>query len=115
LPPKGDAYGLDDGTGLEVFALVVSSQPLPDFKEWWARCPKCPWKKEEAPFGVVYRANGEDAVEVFPEGGGDRPRGKGANVKGETPVANLAAWLRKLPGVETVKVLGFAVMPKVKR
>jgi serine/threonine protein kinase len=115
LPPKGDAYGLDEGTGLEVFALVVSSQPLPAFKEWWARCPNCPWKKEEAPSGVVYRANGEDAVEVFAEGGGDGPRGKGAKVKGETPMADLAAWLRKLPGVETVQALGFAVMPKEKR
>jgi serine/threonine-protein kinase len=115
LPPKGDAYGLDDGTGLEVFALVVSSRPLPAFKEWWARCPKGPWKKEEAPSGVVYRANGEDAVEVFPEGGADGPRGKGAKVMGETPMADLAAWLRKLPRVETVQVLGFAVMPKEKR
>ena len=115
LPAKGGGYGLDDGTGLEAFALVVSSQPLPCFKDWWARCPNCPWKREEAPPGVVYRANGEDAVEVFAETGVDGSRGKGAKVKGLTPVADLAAWLRKLPGVETVQLVGFAVMPKDKR
>ncbi len=115
LPPKGGGYGLEDGTGLEVFALVVSSQPLPSFKEWWAHSRDCPWKQEEAPQGVVYRANGEDAVEAFAENGGDGSRGKGAKVKGLTPVADLAAWLRKMPGVETVQVLGFTVMPKDKR
>jgi hypothetical protein len=115
LPPKGGGYGLNDGTGLEAFALVVSSQPLPAFKEWWSRCRDCPWKKEEAPLGVVYRANGEDAVEVLAEAGAESPRGKGAKVKGETPVADLTSWLRNTPGIEVVQVLGFAVMPKEKR
>jgi serine/threonine protein kinase len=109
LPPKGDEYGLSDGTGLAAFALVVSSEPLPSFEEWWSRQQGCPWKKEGALFGLVYRANGEDEVEVLDA---DGSRGKGAEVKGKTPMARLAEWLRKRPGIKTVQVLGFGVEAK---
>lgn len=112
MPPKGDKYGLNDGTGLAAFALVASSKPLPSFKDWWSRCQDCPWKKEEAHSGLVYRANGEDAVDVLDAEGS---RSKGAEAKGETPMARLADWLRRIPGIETVQVLGFAVEPSEKR
>ncbi|HTU88668.1 MAG TPA: serine/threonine-protein kinase [Gemmataceae bacterium] len=108
----GKEYELTDGEGLQAFALVVSSQRLPAYTEWRPQCRGCPWKKEEAPPHMVYRANGEDPVEVL---AGDGSRGKGGRVKGKTPVAELAAWLRKMPGVETVQVLGFVVLPQEKR
>lgn len=109
----GDEYGLANGTGLQVFALVVSSQPLPAYKEWWPQRKGCPWKKEDAPAGIVYRANGEDPVQVRSAAG--QTRSKGVEVKGKTLVGRLAAWLRKAPGIETVQVLGFTVGPKVNR
>ena len=109
----GDEYELSDGEGLQAFAVVVSSQPLPSFKEWWSKHSKdCPWKKETALPGVVYRANGEDSVDVLV---GDNQRGKGAKATGKQLVSDLAQWLRKIPGVETVQVLGFAVEPQQKR
>lgn len=111
MPPNGDRYGLNDGTGLAAFALVASSAPLPSFKDWWSRRQACPWKKEEAHSGLVYRANGEDPVEPLDAEGS---RSKGAEAKGETPMARLAAWLRQSPGIETVQVLGFAVAAKEK-
>jgi serine/threonine protein kinase len=45
-------YALEEGAGLQVFALVVSSQPLPSFKGWWSR-QGCPWGKSESPPEVV--------------------------------------------------------------
>jgi serine/threonine protein kinase len=109
---KGEAYGLTDGTGLAAFAVVVSSTPLPSFKEWWSHSEGCPWKQVKAPPGVVYRANGEDEVEALDV---DGSRGKGATVKGKTPIAQLASWLRHIPQIETVQVLGFAVAAKEDR
>lgn len=105
----GREYALTDGEGLQAFALVVSSHPLPAYSEWWSQRKGCPWKKEDAPPGVVYRADGNDSVEVLV--GRDDPRGKGARAKGKTLIAELAAWLRQTPGVETVQVLGFTVGP----
>ena len=93
---------------------MVSSQPLPTFQDWWARCPNCPWNKEDAPPGHVYSANGVDPVE-FLDLVNPNDRSKDAKLKGETPMANLAAWLRKMPSVETVQILGFTVLPKDKR
>ncbi|HEY7326074.1 MAG TPA: protein kinase [Gemmataceae bacterium] len=106
-------FGLTDGTGLQAFAVAVSSQPLPAFKEWCSQCENCPWQKADAPPGVVYRIKGQDPVEAWSATG--EARGKGVELKGKTPLANLASWLRKAPGIETVQVLGFAVMPKEKR
>ncbi len=111
----GNNYGLEEGTGLQVFALVVSSQPLPSFKEWWSQRKGCPWKKNEAPPDVVWRADGIEDVEALTEDNPSGTRSKGKEVKGKTPVAQLADWLRQTPGIETVQVLGFAVMPKGKR
>jgi serine/threonine protein kinase len=104
-------YALEEGAGLQVFALVVSSQPLPSFKGWWSR-QGCPWGKSESPPEVVWRSYGGVAVEGLtadPSG----PRGKRA-VQGKAAVARLADWLSKRPQVEAVAVLGFAVMPKGK-
>jgi hypothetical protein len=61
------------------------------------------------PAGLVYRGNGEDEVEAVDM---DGSRGKGAVVKGKTPIAQLAAWLRHTPQAETVQVLGFTVTAK---
>jgi hypothetical protein len=107
----GKEYALNDGVGLEAFAVVVSSKPLPSFKEWWSQCHGCPWKKEEVPPGKMYRANGEDEVEEMDV---DGSRGPGVLVPGKTTVAQLAVWLRQTPGIETVQVLGFAVAAKEK-
>jgi hypothetical protein len=105
-------YGLSDGEGLQAFAVVVSSKPLPAFKDWWPQ-PGCPWKTADAPLGVMYRANGEDPVQAW--GAANQARSKGVEVAGKKPVGELAGWLRQIPGIETVQVLGFAVAPAEKR
>jgi hypothetical protein len=102
-------YALEEGVGMQAFAVVASSQALPSFKEWWSR-PGCPWTKSEAPPDVVWRAYDGATVERLtadPAG----PRGP-KEVQGKASVARLADWLSRCDGVEAVAVLGFAVLPK---
>jgi hypothetical protein len=98
---------------LQVFAVVVSSRPLPSYKVWRAQRGKSPWKTAETPPGVVWRDNGEeiDAL-TFEDPTGQR--GKGREVAGKKPVADLTDWLRQAPDVEAVAAVGFAVLPKRK-
>jgi hypothetical protein len=46
---------------------------------------------------------------------GNGSRGKGAREESKKLVSDLSVWLRKISGVETVQVLGFAVGPQQKR
>jgi hypothetical protein len=104
-----DDYGLEEGSGLQAFAVVASNQTLPPFRQWWSR-PGCPWKKSEAPPEVVWRAYDGATVEGLtadPAG----PRGP-REVQGKASVGRLADWLSKCDRVEAVAVLGFAVLPK---
>jgi hypothetical protein len=104
-------YGLQEGEGLWVFAVVASSRSLPAYKEWRAQCKPSPWKKSVTPPGVVWWDNGEEVLALtFDNPTGQR--GKGHTVRGRTPVAALTAWLRQCPGVEAVAAKGFAVLPK---
>jgi serine/threonine protein kinase len=102
-------YGLDEGEGLQVFAVVVSSQPLPGFKEWKDSLGKSPWGHFEATSGIVWRGDNEglDALTAIP---GDN-RGKGHEIPGKTQVSKLIAWLRQDPKVEDVLAVGFPVLP----
>jgi hypothetical protein len=68
-------YELNDGAGLEVFAVVASSQPLPSFKVWRTRCGKVPWGKFDGFPGVVWRADGVEDVEDLYESGRGKPKG----------------------------------------
>lgn len=126
LPPLADRprypskslefnYRLEEGTGLQAFALVASSQPLPSFKDWWTQRSGCPWKKHEAPPGIVWKSDGIEDVEALTEEDPNGQRAKSMEVPGKTAVVQLAKWLREAPQIEAVEVLGFAVMPREKR
>jgi serine/threonine protein kinase len=104
---RGVNCGLNEGAGLQVFALVATSQPLPAYTTWRKKCGRSPWSKYAATPGGVW-SDGSAAVE------GSSQRGKGLEVKGKTEVASLADWLRAVPGVETVSAVGFSVLPKEK-
>jgi hypothetical protein len=107
-------YGLDEGAGLQVFALAVSSRPLPPYKEWRSRCQAPPWKKDlQTPPGVVWWVHDDEAEALTADPAGQR--GKGRAVAGKAPVVQLAEWLRHAPDVEQAAALGFAVLPAAKR
>jgi len=102
---------LNEGEGLQVFALVVSSRPLPTYKEWRARRGTPPWARCTTAPGVVWRDNGADIEALTPE---DRPgtRGQGVEVVGKTTLAKLTEWLRQAPDVDVVTAVGFGVGPQ---
>jgi serine/threonine protein kinase len=110
-PTSENDFGLEEGAGLQAFAVVASSQPLRPFQQWWSR-QGCPWQKSEAPPDVVWRSLDGTPVEgLIADPSGARGT---REVRGKAPVARLARWLKERPQVEAVAVLGFAVMPKGK-
>jgi tRNA A-37 threonylcarbamoyl transferase component Bud32 len=106
-------YGLNEGEGLQVFAVVASSRPLPPYKAWRARRGALPWGKYATAEGVVWW---DDGTELLPLTADDPlgQRGQGQEIQGKTPLARLTAWLRQAPEVEAVAAVGFAVLPKAK-
>jgi len=108
---RGVNYGLNEGEGLQVFAVVASSRPLPAYKTWRPQRKASPWQKAPASPGVVWWDNGEEVVALTVENPGGQ-RSKGQEVRGKTPVADLTEWLRQAPEVEAVGTVGFAVLPK---
>jgi hypothetical protein len=112
-PAKSDErYRLSEGAGMQAFALVVSRQPLPPYREWKERIGPVAWTARlPCEPGVVWR---DDALGLEPLLAGDNAgtRGKGVKARGAGgPAAKLASWLRGLPGVDTVTLEAFPVEP----
>jgi serine/threonine protein kinase len=112
-PAQSDQrYRLSEGAGLHAFALVVSQQPLPSYREWKRRHGPMPWAaKLPCQPGVVWRDDGQGLQPFLAEDfAGTRGKGAKARDAGE-PTAKLASWLRGLPGVDAVTVEAFPVEP----
>jgi serine/threonine protein kinase len=101
-------YRLDDGAGLEVFAVVASDRPLPPYKEWRARREAPPWKSEKSPDGMVWWYDGT-TVEPLAEGAISRSRKEG---EGRAAVVRLVDWLRGEADGRAAAAVGFVVLPK---
>jgi serine/threonine protein kinase len=101
------AINLDHGVGLQAFALVVSPEPLPDYRTWLAQQGPPPWRASiQADAGIVWVGDG-DQVEMLSE---SQIRGTGAPARGAFgAVAELARWLRSRPGVSVIDLKAFAV------
>jgi serine/threonine protein kinase len=96
---------LDDGEGLQVFAVVASRQPLPAYAEWVKQRPPLEWGLTPATSGVVHRSDGETIQSVYQPG---FVRAKEEEDDREV-VRRLAKKLKSMPGVEAVALIGFAV------
>jgi hypothetical protein len=97
---------LNDGVGLQVFAVVASRQPLPSYTEWRKQCPPLEWGLKRATRGVVRQCDGVKPVHsVFDDG----PVRAEEEENDKTVIDKLARALRGLPGIEAVAVIGFAV------
>jgi hypothetical protein len=114
-PPPGksnERYRLSEGTGLQAFALVVSRQPLPPYRDWKQQHRAIPWAaKLPCEPGVIWRA---DDLGLQPLLADDTAgtRGKGVKARGSGgPAANLASWLRGLPSVDAVTLEAFPIEP----
>jgi tRNA A-37 threonylcarbamoyl transferase component Bud32 len=104
---QGLEYGLDEGEGLAVFAVLASAEPLPPYREWRARRGAGPWRREATPPGVVWWYDGAGAEGLTANG----ERGA-REAAGRAAVVRLADWLRREGGAEAVAAVGFAVLPK---
>jgi serine/threonine protein kinase len=103
------AYGLREGTGLWVFAVVASEKELPTYRQWLAsRKPN--WKRESAALGEVWQYDGAVVERLLP---GQRPiRAKDEELTGPAAtVQSLGRWLGQTPDA-TIWVLGFGVGPR---
>jgi hypothetical protein len=113
-PPRSKpqaVYRLEDGTGLQAFALIASRAPLPSFREWQKRNGAPPWKAGLAgSVGVVWQHDGEWLEPRSPSPAG-RQRGQGKTIRDGLPVATLADWLKAIDGIDAVEVVAFPVSP----
>lgn len=96
---------LDDGEGLQVFAVVASRQPLPAYTQWRASRPPLKWKRIPATSGVVRQSDGDQLRSLFDPGA--QRATEVENDRGA--VQELARALKRLPGIDAVSVIGFAV------
>jgi serine/threonine protein kinase len=117
-PPSksDDRYRLSEGAGLCAFALVVSRQSLPPYREWKRRVGQMAWSARlPCEAGVVWRDEGQGLEPLRADDAG-LTRGKGAKARDfGGPAAKLATWLRGLPGVDVVTLVAFPVEPADKR
>src|SRR5262249_52022150 len=98
-----DAFGLTDGAGLQAFALLVSRQPLPCYREWRQRLGTVPWGAFAAE--GVWRF--QDGNYVSP-----RERGQVQSLEGlPKPLVNMCDLLHRRSGLDALQVLAFPVQP----
>ncbi len=95
--------------GLQAFAVVLSSRPLPPYEQWKKQRGPAAWK-ELGPGKTVWEANPTEAGPVI-RGVGVR-RGDEGDLPGEAAMLALCRSLRKA-GVEQVKAMAFPVQPRL--
>jgi serine/threonine protein kinase len=108
---RSTEYGLDDGTGLWLVALVASDEALPAYADWRRQHPGGPWMKSEGEADLVWLDDGNWLEAVTPRG--LRTRGSRGEKKaaGASPVVAVVDWLKAETG-GTVSAVGFTVEMK---
>jgi hypothetical protein len=103
----GKWYRLDDNSagGLQAFAVVASSRPLPSYAEWRRALGKVNWRKLPAAPGV-WSGDAEGVYPVIP--GKGVVRGQEQDLPGAPPLCDLCRSLAK-PSGAVVEVLAFPV------
>jgi hypothetical protein len=107
---RSKVYGLTDGTGLWLVALVASENPLPAYAEWRKRHPGGPWAKSEGEANVVWLDDGQwlEAVTLHRRNRGERGEKEAA---GTVPIVRVVDWLKVETG-GAVSAVGFTVEAK---
>ncbi|QEH32525.1 hypothetical protein OJF2_10020 [Aquisphaera giovannonii] len=106
--PQGprDFYILNDGAGYHAFVLVASREPLPSFSRWALGLKDLPWTTIQ-----------KDGVWIFDDLG-LRPElaasglERGQVITDDTapqPILEVCQKLQSIPGIDTVRALGFPV------
>jgi hypothetical protein len=104
-------YGLNDGTGLWLIALVASDDPLPSYAEWRKQHPGGPWKHADGEVNLVWFDDGQWLEAATPN------NKQNLGVRGEkmaaksSLVVDMVDWLKKETG-GAVSAVGFTVSGK---
>jgi hypothetical protein len=108
---RSKEYGLTDGTGLWLVALVASDGPLPAYAVWRGQHAGCPWAKADGMTGVVWLDDGQWLEAVTPRG----VRFRGGRGEREAlaiaPMVRVVDWLKAETG-GSVSAVGFTVEAK---
>jgi serine/threonine protein kinase len=105
-------YGLSDGAGLMVFAVVASDRPLPSYREWSAQYRPA-WRPAEGTPGEVWQDDGSLLDILTPAGPARGERGKGEAALGRSmALVRLTDSLKKDRPTDAVACLGFVVRPR---
>jgi len=101
-------YGLDDGTGLWLVALVASDEPLPAYTDWRRQHLGGPWTKSEGEANLIWLDDGNWLEAVTPRGVQNRGSRGEKKAAGASPVVKVVDWLKAETG-GTVSAVGFTV------
>jgi hypothetical protein len=108
---RSKVYGLTDGTGLWLVALVASEKPLPAYAEWRRQHPGGPWMRSDGEANVVWLDDGQWLEAVTPRGMRTRGSRGEKEAAGTAPIVRVVDWLRAQTG-GTVSAIGFTVEAK---
>jgi hypothetical protein len=105
---RGKVYGLSDGTGLWLVALVASEQPLPAYADWRRQHPGGPWARSEGEADLVWLDDGNWLEAVTPGRSLNRGTRGEKQAAGTSPVVKVVDWLKAETG-GVVSAVGFTV------
>jgi hypothetical protein len=105
---RSKVYGLTDGTGLWLVALVASDQPLPPYADWRRQHPGGPWAKSEGEANLVWLDDGNWLEARTPAGPQNRGTRGEKQAVGTSPVVKVVDWLKAETG-GVVWAVGFTV------
>ncbi|HEX3147922.1 MAG TPA: serine/threonine-protein kinase [Gemmataceae bacterium] len=100
--PRDDGLFRVDATGLQVFVLAASSQPLPPYKEWRTGAGAPPWTGGKVDSASRWYSDGLDFVRL--------PSTRGDRIGAPKPLLELRDWFKGRPEFESVQIFAFPVV-----
>lgn len=102
-------YGLDDGPGLWLVAVIASDEPLPSYRDWRQAHPGSPWRSHPNPnmLHMVVLDDGsqwKDALQTRSFTRGEK------KIADRSQIVELVDWLKQSSGAK-VQALAFPVLP----
>jgi serine/threonine protein kinase len=108
---RNKVYGLTDGTGLWLVALVASERELPAYAQWRRQHPGGPWARSDGEPNVVWFDDGDWLEEMTPRGLRSRGARGEKDAAGTAPIVRVVDWLKAETG-GTVSAVAFTVEAK---
>jgi serine/threonine protein kinase len=109
-PAGAELYSpLTDGTGWQGYALIVTEQPLPPYKEWINRGGALPWRPAGSSAEGVWRYDGRSFERLDP---GQRSEPRRLAAPAPSSFAEACRSLAARPEVRSIQAWAFPVRPK---